>query len=411
MRARALLLMWFSLCGCRAPAVPPSPPPIVATCAVVSGEVHFRRPGQVFWALAGTGSLLLAGTWVKTGKDSYARVEFVGGGTLELEESAVVVIDIAPAPADAGGQAAPLVAIKSGEVHGTLGGESPSLVIRNDDGSHARLTPADDSGAVEYRLSRGELGTFVSVIAGEATVGAAEVDQQVVAGQSTQVTAAGPAALEQLIAFPQSLEPGVDAHLRCGDGQPVRLAWRQVSGASGYRVEMAGDLSFTLAIERRVSLEPRLSLAPASPGVFAWRVAARDPQGRYGEYGFARRVFCEAQPAEDLLLAPENLAQFGYAKAPPAVTFSWRPAAGAPGYRLVVASAPDLMGHLLLEQESAEPMTVVDTLEPGDYYWGVYEEDDGESLRPLFLEPRRLTVRKVSATRVQTLKSIKDWGE
>ena len=55
-----------------------------ATCAVATGKVEMLRPGQPFWEAAKAGSLFRAGDWVRTGKDAYARIEFVSGGNIEL---------------------------------------------------------------------------------------------------------------------------------------------------------------------------------------------------------------------------------------------------------------------------------------------------------------------------------------
>src|SRR4051812_25012978 len=68
---------------------------IVATCAQAFGAVEVRRPGAAFWEPIKVGDVLHSGDWVKTGKGAYAKVAFLTGGGLELEENAVVVVDVA----------------------------------------------------------------------------------------------------------------------------------------------------------------------------------------------------------------------------------------------------------------------------------------------------------------------------
>lgn len=389
----------------------PALPQILATCADTSGDVQVRRGSQAFFEQAGIGAVLLAGNWLKTGKASSARVEFVNGGRLEVEEDAVVIIDVLPNAEDAGTHdAAPLVAVASGQVRGVLsstGAEVRHLVIRNADGSNARLSSKAGDKPVEYRLTGNAQGTLVSVTGGDAVLSAASGEQALSSGQSSQVTAKGPAAVERLIGFPASLEPGVDARLECGGGKPVKLTWGPVEGAKGYRVEIAEDLAFQQRLDRHDGSESAWVFVPKARGLYTWRVAAKDAKGRLGEFGFARRVFCEAEPPQDLLLGPTEAALVGYVKAPPRITFSWR-SANAASYRLVVASDPGLTRRLVERTASAQQVDV-EGLEAGDYYWGAYAED-GKSPRPVFLKARKLSIRKVSASRVKTVKTINEWG-
>jgi len=98
--------MLVALTACKDAAPPPPPPPapeairalapIVASCASASGDVQVRRPGQPGWEPVAEGSVFRVGDEVKTGPLSTARVEFLAGGGLEMEEQATVVIDVAP---------------------------------------------------------------------------------------------------------------------------------------------------------------------------------------------------------------------------------------------------------------------------------------------------------------------------
>jgi hypothetical protein len=120
-------------------------------------------------------------------------------------------------------------------------------------------------------------------------------------------------------------------------------------------------------------------------------------------------VFSEREAPSEGLLEPAAGASFGHAGAPPRVAFKWKPRPGARAYRLVVARGTDLTANPVVSEVTAEAELRVDTLGPGDYFWGVYVQGGG--LEPLFLTPRKLAVKKVSGGRVVAPKRIRKWGE
>src|SRR5688500_6164276 len=75
---------------------------ILATCSVRSGEVQVKRASEGFWANAAVGTVFMAGDWVRSGPGAYARVELLGGGALELDENAEVILDAQQLAPDAG---------------------------------------------------------------------------------------------------------------------------------------------------------------------------------------------------------------------------------------------------------------------------------------------------------------------
>ena len=117
----------------------------------------------------------------------------------------------------------------------------------------------------------------------------------------------------------------------------IRLTWAGAKGAASYEVQVARDLSFQEIEITAETTGTAFNFAPQHGGVYAWRVASRDAGGRLGEYGFARRVFCEEQQPKDLLLAPADGFTLSISEPTAPVSFSWQSAAETLSYRLVIS--------------------------------------------------------------------------
>jgi hypothetical protein len=362
--AVALLVLAAALGGCRREAPAPTPgteqvasslAAIVATCAVAVGDVEVRRAGKEGWSPVTTGAVLRDGDAIRTGPGAFARVAFVSGNGIELEEESSALVDVARAAG----------------------------------------------------LAAGGGGTEIAVTGGEARVEAGAGRVSLGAGRAVDVGAAGVGAPVELIDFPPSLRPGVDARFPLSPDLRVALAWQPLAAASGYRVQIARDLSFREVVLARNVSEQGLAFAPTGPGMYAWRVAARDAGGRQGEYGFARRVYVDQAPPRDLLLAPAPDAVVrGGASA--AVRFAWSGERRARAYRLVIASAPELTERAVRAEATSAASLAVRGLAPGEYWWGVYEDDERRD--PLFVAPRRLVVLRAKPAEVKVPRAVNEWG-
>lgn len=415
----------LAVAGCRRP--PPAPAPaeaaralaaIVASCASATGNVEVRRAGQQGYEPVTPGTVFRAGDEVRTGALASARIEFLAGGGLELEETAAVVVDTAPPPAAAPGEEPPQaegrVAVKEGVVRGFLpepaaGARAPAIVVAAADGSDLRLA-AQGGARAAFRLTSTEEGTELAVTRGTAAVRGARGEATLEAGQVALASAGGVSDPAELIEFPLSLEPGIDARFQLVPGLAARLAWEEVEGAAAYRVQVARDLSF-----QRLVMSLRLdgteaSFVPKEAGMYAWRVAAVDAQRRQGEFGFARRMYYEVTPPRDLLVGPADAAVVKYSEGLPAVEFSWEAPGDVRACRLVVATGPDLLDESAVTEMVAGQRAQVRIPAAGEYYWGVYLETEGGP-RPIFSKPRRLTVRKVVRPRAEVPRSLSRWGE
>jgi hypothetical protein len=381
---------------------------IVATCAVVVGDVEVRRAGKEEWSAVTTGAVLRDGDAIRTGPGAFARVAFASGNAIELEEASSAVVDAAEAVAAAGGApAGERVTLASGVAHGFFverpQGSAP-LRIRTPAGD-VRLAAAN-GGDVRFRLTAAAAGTEIAITTGAARVAAGGGEVSVAAGRAVDVRAEGVSAPVELIAFPASLRPGVDERFALAPGLRVALAWEALPAAGGYRVQIARDLSFRAVVFSRDVTEPALVYAPPTAGMFAWRVAARDGTGRYGEYGYARRVYVDAAPPRDLLVVPVADAVLR-ARGDPGIRFAWSGERNARAYRLVIASTPALTERQIHSAATSSESLVVRGLPPGEYWWGVYEDD--EPREPLFVVPRRLVVQAPSG-RPSVPRAVSEWG-
>lgn len=272
-------------------------PAIVATCASEHGTVSGRRQGAAYWEPVKLGSVFRHGDWVRTGELSSARVEFLNGGGLALEPKTILVIDHPPTTRP--GQT-PMagVALEQGIVHGhfpeALSAQAiQPLRVRTADGGELTLASGGDD-ATDFRLERRNGKTEVTVLTGQVQVAVQGAVRSLSAGHYAEVGAAGlEGEAEELIPFPSSLGPGVDARFGRSKALEVELSWTQVAGASGYRLQVARDLSFQqLAVDEDLT-SAQFQFMPAEVGTYAWRVASRDHDGRVGEFGFARRLYIE----------------------------------------------------------------------------------------------------------------------
>lgn len=383
---------------------------IAATCAAASGSVELLRGGSAHWEPARVGATLRAGDEVRTGALSSVRLELLAGGTVILDPEARIAID---SGGTAGGDPG-RVSVRDGVVRAIMArapdrSAPPPLVLRDEEGAETRVTLAEGEAKTAVRVSRSGGATEFAVTIGAVVLSRAGASRPLRAGEALEVAERELGPTETLIPFPESIEPGIDARFLFRPGRPIRLAWRPVDGATGYRVQLARDLSFQQLEAVAEVNGHRHNFSPREGGLHVWRVAARDAAGRLGEYGFARRLYCERQEPRDLLVGPVDGADVRYVDQPPRVAFTWQSAGETRQYQLIVASGPDLLREKIFATTSAEQRVETGTLVAGRYSWGVYVLDRGEAL-PIFVKPRQLVIRKVSAPTAHVPGSISEWG-
>ncbi len=418
LRLTALVTAFASLAACQpareepvaaaAPAPVAKPlPPVVARCGALDGDVEFRA-GEASWAPLSFEGELRAGDRVRTGKLSSARLDYLAGGGFRLDESTGVLLEALP-PAE-GRPAAALATVEQGEGRGftersAADVAAPPFPFRTLEGVRAFLV-SENGEPTQLRLRRTATGTEVALLIGEASLEVTGTKHRLSPGQFTVLVSGEPAATQNLLTPPRATGPAPDRRFECL-GLVVRLEWEPVAGAAGYHFQVAREPAFqALALTADVT-GPFGLFVPKASGRYAWRVAARDRDGRLGDYGEARPLFCEEAAPSDYLLQPEPGAVVRHTGKPVKVLFRWEPAPGTPTYRWVLARTPDLSVPLATRTTSAAEFEL-EGLDEGEYFWGAYLED--RFPYPLFVAVRPLSVKRLAADRVKATTTLKDWG-
>lgn len=402
-RAAAMSLVAALGCGSESAKEPPVPAPkgpvvatgsgsaeakveealadIVATTADVLGTVEVRRKGSATWEKVAIGATLRERDWVRTGKGGFARVRFGERGFVDLREDTTIIVDTA-------------IKVEAGTLTGRAEPGS-ALVVRTEDGSEAKIAAVEGGEAAEFRLTPSkDKGVEVAVTKGAAKVSTSAGETQLKAGQASDVAANKASAVVELIAFPRSVAPGIDARFLFVTDKPIKIAWAAVPGASRYLVQIAKDTEFR---EMRMSIETATTsttFVPDTFGMYAWRIAARDKKTeRLSEYGFARRIFVEESPPKDLLLAPVDGAKVGFSESYPRIAFSWQSPGDADQFKLVIGKGSTPTIDTVISVPTSDQRVEVGTLREGAYRWGVYAIRDGHE-EPIFISPRLLTIRR-----------------
>jgi hypothetical protein len=357
---------------------------IVATSAQTNGTVEVRRKGQVRWEKLDVGTTLRERDWVRTAASSTARVRFANGGFLDLGENTTVLVDTT-------------ISVESGTVVGTADSTHP-LVVAAADGSQARIA-ATGGEHVEFRLTPSATkGVEIAVTKGSLDVVTQDGTRTVNAGEATDLAEQHTNEIVKLLGFPKSLSPGVDARFLFAPKMKIPFTWAAVPNAAHYHLQVARDTDFYNLVSSADSATPNNSFSPDAEGMYAWRVAARDGSGRLGEWGFARRIYCENGEPTELLIAPRDGFTVEFPNKPPQVVFTWRPMGDVKKYRLVVSRADGDEG-VVSTVTSAQQASVA--LDEGKYTWGIYAiRADGED--PIFLSLRQLTVKKLAGPNIET---------
>jgi hypothetical protein len=354
---------------------------IVATTADVIGTVEVRRKGSATWEKVAVGTTLRERDWVRTSKASFARVRFGERGFVDLREDTTIIVDTA-------------IKVEAGTLTGRAEPGKAALVVKADDGSQATIAAVDGNEPAEFRLTPNKnKGLEVAVMRGAARVSTSSGERSLRAGQASDIADNNAGDVVDLIAFPRSLSPGIDARFLFVKDKSAKLTWQNVPGASRYHVQIARDTEFREMLMAIDTMSTSTTFLPDRVGVYAWRVAARDKTERLGEYGFARRIYFEENPPKDLLLAPVDGAKVGFSDAYPRIEFSWQTPGDATQFKLVVGKGSMPTIDAVVTIATNEQRVEIGTLREGAYRWGVYAVRDGLE-EPIFISPRVLTIRR-----------------
>ena len=383
----------------------PAPTAVVGKCGAVAGTVEVHHAGLPYWEPVTDATELRVDDWVRTQPGAAVELEFTNGARLSVDENSVVVVEL-PASPRADQAPTPLVAVSKGVVRGVAGDASNAPLLLRSGTKTQQVTASKGQQRVDYRVRATEQGTEIAVTKGTAVVEQGEQKVELSQGRATMATETLSASLE-IPDFPVSVAPGIDARAVFPLEKRLFLVWKAVRGVTGYRVQLARDLSFSEDVQTLDLTSTMYEVKPQARGLYVWRVASKGPGGVVSEYGFARRIYFEEARPQELLLTPEDGETFGFQAKPPTVLFQWQAAAGAVSYRISISRSADPLDKPVVMETTEAQRLEVSTLKAGEYWWGVYVRP---GMKPIFLTTRKLVIKQMAKPRVKTPNSIK-WTE
>lgn len=307
------------------------------------------------------GQSLAEGAEVDTGADGHVTVRLVDGTLLRLRSSGRLRIDESRrVPAADSVRAG--VRLEQGRVEvqaQPARGGQPGFRIQTPQGVLAVR-------GTEFRVAADSVRTTGEVLEGVVAVaGRAAAEQRVDAGFGTVVDASG------RVGVPQPLLAAPDlSGLPARHERPlVRLQLPAQPGASGYRVQVAGDPGFDLLLADVQSATTELRITGLADGRYPMRVRAVDANGLEGRDAQALLVL-KARPEPPLPRAPAPRAVIRG----DTVELAWTASTEAARYRLQLARAgsgdPFAQPQLDLKDLTATDHRATGLL-PGAYLWRV----------------------------------------
>jgi hypothetical protein len=303
---------------------------------------------------------------------------------MDLAENTSVLVDRA-------------ITVEQGMLVGLAESKQP-IVVRALDGSEATIIATGENA--EFRLiTTAAKGIEIAVTKGVIELVTADGKRTISAGELTELVGKHAGDVVKMLPFPRSLSPGIDARFLFTPNMTIPLVWSHVPGASRYYIQIARDTEFHSIVFAGEVKDAKQTFSPDAIGMYAWRAAAYDGAGRLGEFGYGRRIYCEANQPKELLIGPRDGFKLDYAKKPPTIEFSWQSQASAKKYKLVIER--DAPGADPIISTTTGSQMLAETLEDGVYYWGVYAVE-GDKEQPMFLNLRQLTIHKLEGPKIKT---------
>jgi hypothetical protein len=272
----------------RVPITRPSARPN-AQLTAVSKRVE-SRPMPVEWLAADPGDLLLERDGLRTFGGASARLLFDDGTIAVVSEDSLVFIR-RQTPATAPSPRKEIeIELGQAEVEARPGRDLPAPEIEIVVGpTHSTMRGGTSSGSLSRHRRQGD-GAQVMLYRGAGEVRGASGAVTLAEGSGTSVGADGrPTPPERLLAAPILMAPADGAEPP--GGIPIELRWREVAGATSYRVELCLDPACTLAAASPHTLrQTHYTLAERPRKLVYWRVTALSANGLDGYPSAVRRM-------------------------------------------------------------------------------------------------------------------------
>lgn len=317
--------------------------------------------------VAVAGALLKAGMRVLTGPEGSAALAFADGSRVQLRpDSELGVRQAGELAAGAGswvrlellrGSVESLVTPRGGPA-GRFEIDTPSAVaaVR---GTHFRVRATDSE-------------TWNEVVTGRVAFGNS-AGEYVVGGGQGSAASRGAAATP-----PSALLPAPDSRALFADRLPLSLPFPALDGATGYRVQIAGDAAFDIVLSDRIGASPQVNAADLPDGEYRVRARGIDRagfEGRDGEWSLT----LDARPEPPVLVSPAPAARISDDRP----QFDWSRARPDERWRVQLSTTEDFTALLTDRSGLDQPsFRVEEALAPGVYFWRVASSNPDEGVGP-----------------------------
>lgn len=248
----------------------------------VEGEVLYQKGGGD-WKPAVIKTPLYSGDWVKTSANSSAELMFANGSLYTIGPNALLEIYALQNPGSSAKQNSVTMQVGSLEVNTH---EDTSTVRTS--GTQV-VVESQSTAQVGVDESK---GTEVVNLRGGAQVTSASSGTTVRLGVGEQVAATGEGALSEVsrvIPPPGLHSPGDNQVFQAAPKLRVTLEWADVEGAKEYQLQVSRSRLFATQEINSTRTNSRAVAEVSSEGVFYWRVASVDRNGRRGPFSDFRR--------------------------------------------------------------------------------------------------------------------------
>ena len=329
------------------------------------------------------GMSLGSGAVLKTSPDASLSLEFADGSRLLLLGDSELLLDRLTRFGRSG-----MADTRLRLQRGRIGNEVRRL--RGPAANFVVDTPSASSAVrgTQFRVEAREGRTHTEVLEGRVAVNARNQRGALLRHGFGAVVVPGQAAIAAVALLPA---PDLSRIAPLTQSARPELAWPQVPGAHGYRVQVGEHRRFDSV---RVDMEveaPRVQLPVLDAGHYAIRVRAIGKDGLEGRDAVTA-LQVDDQPAPPYSIAPAA----GSVVRTPDVVLRWTRAPGAVAYDYEIAGAAGFARPVARARvQDTASIGLPDPLPPGDYAWRIRSIDASGKAGP-FGDPLAFTVRPLA---------------
>ena len=312
------------------------------------------------------GAVLSEGTAISTGKDGYATLRLADGSLLTVQrESEVKLESLRTYPGTQFVQSA--LRLESGRVEANARALAPGasrFEVRT------RLATAAVRGT-DFRVSAGGAGKNVTaeVLSGVVAVGDGTPANQAGAIQAGLLLAAGFGSVVDESRVPRPAAallpaPDLTGVAALQERVVVRVRFPQLAGATGYRLQIAGDADFRTVLREDQLRAPDVRFSDLADGEYFLRARAADASGLEGrDASVSFRLKARPEPPFASFPAPRGKVRANE------VAIEWTSNPDAASYRLQIAEDESFKRVVRSEAALRESRYTLSGVKFGNYFW------------------------------------------